>query len=94
MRLQVQTAGTLTTQLEINANTIGFFGTTPATQPAAIANMTTTATKGTLPTTDETITIADAASPTNAELLEYCVELQSKLEAALAALRSLGVIAT
>lgn len=94
LRLQVQTAGTLTTQLEINANTIGFFGTTPATQPAAIANMTTTATTGTLPTTDETITIADAASPTNAELLEYCVELQSKLEAALAALRSLGVIAT
>ena len=94
LRLQVQTDGTLTTQLEINANTIGFFGTTPATQPAAIANMTTTATTGTLPTTDGAITIADAASPTNAELLEYCVELQSKLEAALAALRSLGVIAT
>ena len=94
LRLQVQTAGTLTTQLEINGDTIGFFGTTAAAQPAAIADLTTTATTGTLPTADGTVTIADAASPTNAELLEYCVELEAKLETALAALRTLGLIAT
>jgi len=94
LRLQVQTAGTLTTQLEINGDTIGFFGTTAAAQPSAIADITTTATTGTLPTADGTMTIADAASPTNAELLEYCTELEAKLESALAALRTLGLIAT
>lgn len=94
LRLQVVTAGTLTTQLEINGDTIGFFGTTAAAQPSAIANITTTATTGTLPTADGTMTIADAASPTNAELLEYCTELEAKLESALAALRTLGLIAT
>ena len=60
----------------------------------AITDITTTATTGTLPTADGSVTIADAASPTNAELLEYCVELEAKLEAALAALRTVGVIAT
>jgi len=60
----------------------------------AIADITTTATSGTLPTADGSVTIADAASPTNTELLEYCVELEAKLEAALAALRTTGVIAT
>jgi len=94
LKFQVQTAGTLTTQLEIDGDTIGFFGTTAAGQPSAIADITTTATTGTLPTADGTVTIADAASPTNAELLEYCVELEAKLESALAALRTLGLIAT
>ena len=60
----------------------------------AIANITTTATSGTLPTPDGSVTIADASTPTVAELLEYCVELEAKLEAALAALRTVGVIAT
>jgi hypothetical protein len=63
-------------------------------QPAAVANITTTATAGTLPTADGTVTIADAATPTVTELLEYCVELESKLEAALGHLRTLGLIAT
>ena len=94
LRLQVQTAGTLTTQLEINGDTIGFFGTAAAAQPAAITDITTTATTGALPAADDTNTIADAASPTNAELLQYCVTLEAKLEAALAALRTLGLIAT
>jgi hypothetical protein len=40
------------------------------------------------------VTIADASTPTVVELLEYCVELEAKLEAALAALRTVGVIAT
>jgi hypothetical protein len=75
-------------------NSIGLFGATPAAQPAAIADITTTATTGTLPTPDGTVTIADAAAPTVDELLEYCTELEAKLETALAALRTLGVIAT
>ena len=94
LKFQVQTAGTLTTQLEIDGDTIGFFGTTAAAQPSAIADITTAATTGTLPTADGSVTIADAASPTNAELLEYCTELEAKLESALAALRVLGLIAT
>ena len=73
---------------------IGFFNTTPVVQPSAIANITTTASSGTLPTANGSVTISNAASPTNAELLEYCVELESKLESALAALRSVGLIAT
>ena len=76
------------------SSAIGFFSTTPATQPSAIADITSTATSGALPTADGSITIADAATPTVTELLEYCVELESKLETALAALRTLGLIAT
>jgi hypothetical protein len=63
-------------------------------QPTAVADITTTATAGTLPTADGSVTVADADDPTKAELLEYCVELQAKLEAALAHLRTLGLIAT
>lgn len=80
--------GTATTQK------IGFFNASPVVQPSAIANITTTATTGTLPTANGTVTIANAASPTVTELLEYCVELEAKLESALAALRTLGLIAT
>jgi hypothetical protein len=94
LKFQVQTAGTLTTQFEIEGDTLGFFGVTAAAQPAAIANITTTATTGILPTPDGSVTIADAAAPTVDELLEYCVELEAKLESALAALRTLGLIAT
>lgn len=94
LKLQVQTAGTLTTQLEIDGDTIGFFGATAAARPSAIADLTVTALTGTLPTADGSVTIADAASATNAELLEYCVELEAKLESALAALRTLGLIAS
>jgi hypothetical protein len=94
LKFQVQTAGTLTTQFEIEGDTLGFFGTTAAAQPAAIADITTSATTGTLPTPNGSVTIADAAAPTVDELLEYCVELEAKLESALAALRTLGLIAT
>jgi hypothetical protein len=73
---------------------LGFYGATPVVQPAAVANITTTATAGTLPTPDGSVTVADADAPTNAELLEYCVELEAKLEAALGHLRTLGLIAT
>jgi len=94
LRLQVQTAGTLTTQVEVNANTIGFFGATPATQAAAITDIDTTATTGTLPTAADTNSIANAASPTNAELLQYCVTLESKVEALIDALQRHGLMGT
>lgn len=63
-------------------------------QQAAITDLGVTASSGTLPTPDGSLTIADAASPTNAELLEYSAELEAKLEAILAALRAHGLIAT
>lgn len=94
LRLQVQTAGALTTQIEIDGDKIGFFGATAASQPSAIADITSTATAGALPVADGNVTIADASAPTPAELLEYCVELEAKLESALAALRTLGLTAT
>ena len=80
--------GTATTQK------LAFFNATPVEQQSAIANITTTASSGTLPTANGSITVANAASPTNAELLEFCVELESKLESALAVLRTFGLIAT
>jgi hypothetical protein len=47
---------------------------------AAVASVTVTPTTGTLPTPDGSVTIADAAAPTNAELLEYIVELQKQVD--------------
>jgi hypothetical protein len=80
--------GTATTQK------LAFYNATPVVQPTAVADITTTATAGSLPTPDGTVTIADATTPTVTELLEYCVELEAKLEAALGHLRTLGLIAT
>jgi len=94
LRLQVQTAGTLTTQLEINANTIGFFGATAAVQSTHVADLSATASSGTLPTANGTMTIADAASPTNAELLEYCRELEAKVNSLLAFASAHGLMAS
>lgn len=62
-------------------------------QESHIDDITTTASSGTLPTADGTVTIADAASPTNAELLEYCVELEAKIEALLSALETMQLLA-
>jgi len=73
---------------------LAFFGATPVVQQSAIADITTTASSGTLPTANGSITISNASSPTNAELLEFCVELESKLESALGILRTFGLIAT
>ena len=94
LRLQVQTAGTLTTQVEVSANAIGFFGATPAVQSTHVADLSATATTGTLPTADGTMTIADAASPTNAELLEYCRELEAKVNSLLAFASAHGLMGT
>ncbi len=43
---------------------------------------------GALPRADGRVTIANAASPTNRELLEYCRELEAKLESLLGSLRA------
>ena len=120
LNLQVMDAGTLTTQISVDADAItlgdavnfvfntttgtkigtattqklAFFNATPVVQQSAIANITTTASSGTLPTANGSITVANAASPTNAELLEFCIELESKLESALGILRTFGLIAT
>ena len=64
-----------------------------STKADAITDLTVTATSGTLPTADGSVTIANAASPTVAELLEYCRELEAKLELLLAAARTHGAIA-
>ena len=120
LNLQVVDAGTLTTQLSIDANLLtladgvnfafntstgtkfgtattqklAFFNATPVVQQSAIADITVTASSGSLPTANGSITIANAASATTTELLEFCVELESKLESALAVLRTFGLIAT
>jgi hypothetical protein len=59
----------------------------------AVADLTSTATSGSLPTPNGSITIANAATPTVVELLEYCVELEAKLEALLSRVRASGIIA-
>ena len=77
-----------------SASRLSLWGAEPVQQPAAIANIATTATAGSFPVPDGAVTFANAASPTTAELLEYCVELEAKLEAVLGALRASGNIAT
>lgn len=79
--------GTATTQK------LGFWNAAPAVQPAAIANLTVTASTGTLPTPDGSVTV-NATTPTVQSLLEYCVELEAKLEDLLGKLRTIGIIAT
>ena len=58
------------------------------TQVAALAANTVTATTGTLPTPDGATTIANAASPTVAELLDFCMENRAKITAIIAALKA------
>ncbi len=86
--------GTLTTQFEIQSNYIGFFGATTAPQSTHVPNLTVTASTGSLPTTNGTVTIANAASPTNAELLEYCRELEAKVESLLTFASAHGLMAS
>jgi|TARA_Y100000033_G_scaffold45041_1_gene48050 hypothetical protein len=95
-RIQVQTisGGTLATRLDVNENKIGFFGATAAVQSTHVADLSATATTGTLPTANGTMTIADAASPTNAELLEYCRELEAKVNSLLAFASAHGLMAS
>lgn len=46
---------------------------------AAVAAITVTPTSGSLPTANGAITIANTATPTVVELLEYCTELNAQL---------------
>ena len=61
------------------------------TSPAVIAPLLAVASTGTLPASDGTVTIADADSPTSAELLKYAIELETKLDAVLTKLTALGI---
>lgn len=58
------------------------------TQVAALTTLTVTATTGALPTVGGSVTIANAASPTVAELLDLCIELKAKVDAIIAALKA------
>ncbi len=80
--------GTATTQK------LGFYNAAPVVQPAAVADLAVTFTANDPAAADGSITVADGSSPTVGELLEYCVELEAKLEDLLAKLRTLGLIAT
>ena len=42
--------------------------------------ITVTATTGSLPTANGAVTIADTATPTVVELLEFCMELKAKID--------------
>lgn len=64
------------------------------TRAATVADLTVTATSGTLPTANGTVVIANAATPTVAELLEYCRELEAKVEAITASLRAAYLMAS
>jgi hypothetical protein len=58
------------------------------TEVAALAINTVTATTGTLPTPNGATTIANAATPTVAELLEFGMENRAKIDAIIAALKA------
>lgn len=58
------------------------------TEVAALTANTVTATTGTLPTPNGATTIANAATPTVAELLEFCMENRAKIAAIIAALKA------
>jgi len=68
--------------------------TNAGTQASAIADLSLTYTTGDPSITpDGSITIANGATPSDAEFLEFLEELQAKQNAILAALRGVGIIA-
>lgn len=68
--------------------------TLPLTTAANIAAISLTYTTGTSVTPNGAVTIADAAVPTVAELLEFCVELNAKVNALRLAGEGFGIAAT
>lgn len=56
-------------------------GRTPALIASNVTAVTVTPTSGSLPTANGAVTIANTATPTVVELLEFCVELNAKLTA-------------
>jgi hypothetical protein len=79
--------GTATTQR------LGFWNATPVVQPTAITSLDVTASAGSLPTANGSVSV-NATTPTVNQLLEFCVELQAKQDAILSRLRTIGIIAT
>ena len=57
-------------------------------QIVALAANTVTATTGALPTANGATTIANAATPTVVELLEFCVENRARIAIIIAALKA------
>lgn len=69
--------------------------TAAGSQASAIADMTITYTSNDPSITPNgAITVADGSTPTVAELLEFCEELNAKVDSILAALRGAGIIAS
>ena len=64
------------------------------TRAPAVADLTVTATTGTLPTANGAVVIANTATPTVVELLEYCRELEAKVEELFAGLRGSYLMAS
>lgn len=62
-------------------------------QGATVSALTVTATTGDLPTANGAVTIANAASPTVAELQEFCVELNARINALRTSLANAGIVA-
>lgn len=60
---------------------------------ATVASVSASATTGSLPTPNGAVVIANTATPTVVELLEYCTELNTKLAALIAAQQAAGQIA-
>ena len=58
------------------------------TEVVALAANTVTATTGTLPTPGGTTVIANTATPTVVELLDFCVENRATIAAIIAALKA------
>jgi len=73
---------------------IAFYGQTPCNQPDPVTDLAYSLGSGSLPTPDGTVNISNTASPTNDELLAYCVEIEAKLELVLSRLRATGLIGT
>lgn len=57
-------------------------------QVVALSGVAVTATAGTLPAAGGSVTVANAASPTVAELLDLCMELKAKQDAIIQALKA------
>ena len=95
LSLQVQTAGAMTTQFEINGNTLSFFGATLAGQSANVANAEAGYSDNDPgDPSGANITIADGNAPTNAELLSYCRMLEAKVNSLLAFASAHGLMAS
>jgi hypothetical protein len=90
-----QSEDTWTFQTPVSADSFEVSGAqVVGAQGGAVADLTVTATTGTLPTPDGSVTIADAAAPTNAELLEAFVELNAKYNTLKDRIEAHGLIAT